>query len=86
MPVGGICTGQLYLTGDGRLSHWDIFNDSAENAHPGTHYQVMPQPVRIVQQGFALRVRTGEQTITRALDQTGLSRCAVSGRIPDRNG
>ena len=36
MPVGGLCTGQLYLAGDGKLWHWDLFNK-----HVGTgaeHY------------------------------------------------
>lgn len=40
MPVGGICCGQVYLGGDGRLWHWDIFG--APKPYPyitsGGHY------------------------------------------------
>ncbi len=51
MPVGGIVRGQLYITGDGRLAHWDIFNLKTA----GYGYPRDPaEPGSPVRQGFAV--------------------------------
>ena len=72
MPVGGICAGQLYLGGDGRLWHWDIFNRKiGTNA---SHYAKPMKPASPVDQGFALTV--GGRTVP--LDRAGFADISFS--------
>ena len=76
MPVGGICAGQLYLGGDGKLWHWDIFNK-----HQGTgdsHYKNPPAPDFPLDQGFAIRVGND----VRALERSGFSDISFRGEYP----
>lgn len=82
MPIGGIGTGQLYLSGDGRLFHWDIFNDSREGVGAGTNYQHLPPPVAVVKQGFAIRARVGGKTLVRSLDREGFPGVSFRGEYP----
>jgi uncharacterized protein (DUF608 family) len=80
MPVGGICSGQLYLGGDGKLWHWDIFNK-----HVGTgdgHYRNPLKPASPLDQGFALRVRSGDKTVVRTLDRAGFADVRFCGEYP----
>ena len=57
MPIGGLCAGQLYLGGDGKLWHWDIFNKIQGT---GDHnYAFPPLPSSPLEQGFAIEIATG---------------------------
>lgn len=76
MPIGGIGTGQLYLGGDGRLWHWDIFNHSSPT---GIDHYKSPVAFRpSVTQGFVLRV--ADKSF--ALDSTGIASVAFRGEYP----
>jgi uncharacterized protein (DUF608 family) len=80
MPIGGICTGQLYLGGDGRLWRWDIFNQ-----HRGTgdrHYANPPKPDFPVEQGFTLQIKEGEKTTDWPLATGGFSEISFTGEYP----
>ena len=80
MPVGGICAGQVYLGGDGRLWHWDIFN---QPFHTGAEHYAKPMtPSSPIEQGFALQIRQGQQVQTRSLDQKGFRRIRFRGEYP----
>jgi uncharacterized protein (DUF608 family) len=80
MPVGGLCAGQLYLGGDGKLWHWDIFN--LYQGTGDTHYAHPPKPASPLSQGFALRVTVGSKTELRALDRTGFADVRFRGQYP----
>ncbi|MEI6674765.1 MAG: GH116 family glycosyl-hydrolase [Verrucomicrobiota bacterium] len=76
MPVGGLCSGQLYLGGDGKLWLWDIFN--RKNATGDRNYAHPPVPSSPIEQGFGLTI-DGEK---RALDRSGFSAITFRGEYP----
>ena len=80
MPIGGLCAGQLYLGGDGKLWHWDIFNKAMGT---GDHnYAFPPQPSSPLEQGFAVEIASGGQRQVRVLDRTGFSNVTFCGEYP----
>lgn len=93
MPVGGICAGQLYLTGDGRLVCWDVFNRNRNTGYGAVNYlerrtaeqtveggKVVPSPA--VEQGCAIRVRSGGGATERTLDRSGFPGVRFCGEYP----
>jgi uncharacterized protein (DUF608 family) len=80
MPIGGICAGQLYLGGDGKLWHWDIFNQTIGTGD--AHYAHPPKPESPLEQGFALRISTAGKNQFRPLDHTGFSQITFCGQYP----
>jgi len=80
MPVGGICAGQLYLGGDGKLWHWDIFNQKIGTRDK--NYANPPKPASPLEQGFGLRISATGKTEFRALDRSGFSDISFRGEYP----
>ena len=80
MPIGGLCAGQVYLGGDGRLWHWDIFNQ-----HMGTgaeHYAKPLEPSHPFDQGFGVRITMGIGSEFRPFDAAHWSDVSFIGEYP----
>jgi len=80
MPVGGICAGHLYLGGDGRLWHWDIFNQHVSTG--ADHYANPLTPSSPLEQGFAVRVNAGGKSQVRKLDRASWRDVTFNGGYP----
>ena len=80
MPIGGLCAGQLYLGGDGKLWRWDIFNRTAGTGDGG--YAHPPQPDHPIDQGFAIQLTSDGKATTRTLDRGGFSDITFTGEYP----
>jgi len=81
MPVGGICTGQLYLGGDGKLWHWDIFNRIYGTG--AEHYARPLTPSSPLAQGFAVQIAgEGGSPQVRSLDREGFRDISFIGEYP----
>jgi len=93
MPVGGICAGQVYLSGDGRLVCWEIFNRNENTGYGAVNYRLGRSAEETVEngrvvrsapvnQGFAVRVRSGGRTEDRTLDARGFPAARFCGEYP----
>lgn len=96
MPIGGICAGTMYLSGDGRLWLWDIFNRYRSGILPqtaviqgetigpggGSNYVNPSDPVSPVDQGFKVELSWNGKTEERRMDRTGWKDVAFTGEYP----
>ncbi|MBI3819080.1 MAG: hypothetical protein HY286_10350 [Planctomycetes bacterium] len=86
MPVGGACAGQMYLSGDGRLWLWDIFNQYQNGilnkGSDGANYIKPLPPESPVVQGFSIRAFNDNLDQTRALDRKGFPDVTFQGSYP----
>jgi uncharacterized protein (DUF608 family) len=82
MPVGGICCGHVYLGGDGRLWHWDIFNQGIRTGYRGPHYAEPMAMDTGIDLGFTIRTRSGGKDMVRLLDKTGFPNIRFRGAYP----
>jgi non-lysosomal glucosylceramidase len=81
MPVGGIGAGQMYLTGDGQLACWQIFNQQYFSSTGARNYQPH-MPARPVSQGVALVLDTANGPVVRSLNRRDFPAVEFIGQYP----
>ena len=85
MPVGGICCGQLYLGGDGRLWLWDIFDSkySSDYANADKGYEFPADPAKSDRLlGFAINTKQGDDSQSLTVDSNGFDDIEFVGQYP----
>ncbi len=82
MPIGGLCTGQLYLGGDGKLWYWDIFNQYYFTGYAAPTYAAPYIPSSPLEQGFTLKTTASGNAKEWTLDKAGFPDVAFCGEYP----
>ncbi len=98
IPIGGICTGTVYLGGDGRLWLWDIFNEKKEGIVDKTYKdwqgkkEIKPRdganfifpvaPEYPFEQGFGIRILQNDTVWNKNLDFKGFDDITFKGQYP----
>jgi non-lysosomal glucosylceramidase len=82
MPINGICSGQVYLGGDGKLWYWDIFNKYVFTGYDAVTYVRPRVPSSPFDQGFTLKVTADGSTKEHTLDSAGFSDISFNGEYP----
>jgi non-lysosomal glucosylceramidase len=83
MPISGICTGQVYLGGDGKLWYWNLDNarDPSANSR-GTRYLEPSLESSPFEQGFAIKVTKDGREQVLTLDADGFDDITFTNRYP----
>jgi uncharacterized protein (DUF608 family) len=83
MPVGGVASGQLYVTGDGTLACWWLYNRRHMTGAGQFCYQAPQLPGMRLPHGFAIRVKPqGSGALQRTLDKSGFPGVTFTGQYP----
>ena len=84
MPINGICTGQVYLGGDGQLWRWnlDASRDFAKDTAKGPRFMQPDVAHSPMSQGFALQVGSARREQVFSLNAKGFQNVTFTNHYP----